>query len=352
MSWKLVRLNFGRNVAHFGEKGIGLEETNERVRSDTLFSAWLTAYAQLFRSTDVDDLIQKFKTNPPFRLSSTFIFQHIDGQIVDYLPRPLKFPINYPLQDDLRFTKSYKKLRYLPLKVWQRWYQGSGFTSEDGHELETGVVGKLAECGTFMYSDAYCFQKLPKIAVDRRTQATNLYHTGFVQYQSDENPSGLYFLVEFSDQEPELENAFFMVLEFLGDEGLGGERSSGAGRFIATTQPESELSDAWKQVITFPSRTHYSLISLFWRPSFSDELLADINASYELQARGGWISSTGYQGQQLRRKSVRMFSEGSVFTNNPIGQLADVTPDDPRPKPHRIYRSGIALSLPIKVYVE
>ncbi|MFB8790763.1 MAG: hypothetical protein U7123_18385 [Potamolinea sp.] len=46
-TWKLVRLNFGRSSAHFGEVGIGIEETSERVRSDTLFSAWISAYASL-----------------------------------------------------------------------------------------------------------------------------------------------------------------------------------------------------------------------------------------------------------------------------------------------------------------
>lgn len=55
--WKLVKLNFGRNLAHFGEVGIGLEQTSDRIRSDSLFSAWVTNYARLFKKQGVEELL-------------------------------------------------------------------------------------------------------------------------------------------------------------------------------------------------------------------------------------------------------------------------------------------------------
>ncbi len=61
--WKLVRLKFGRCPVHFGSLGIGMEEASERILSDTLFSAWVSAYARL-----VDDprtiarLLDQFNT--------------------------------------------------------------------------------------------------------------------------------------------------------------------------------------------------------------------------------------------------------------------------------------------------
>ncbi|MFN6065805.1 MAG: type III-A CRISPR-associated RAMP protein Csm4, partial [Pseudanabaena sp.] len=48
-----------------------------------------------------------------------------------------------------------------------------------------------------------------------------------------------------------------------------------------------------------------------------------------------------------RRKKVVMFAEGSVFSEIPKGKLANVTP--PEFSQHKIYRSGIAVSLPIKI---
>lgn len=349
--WKLIRLKFGRNVTHFGELGIGLEETSERVRSDTLFSAWISAYARLFPN-DVELLIDRCKQPTPlFRLSSTFIYQEINGQLIDYLPRPLKFPRNYPIGDDLAFTKTFKGLKYLPLSIWQRWYQGEGFTEVDRDELIAKTKGKsaglLTQAGAFDYAKAFEVQKLPKVAIDRTTRATNFYHTGVVSYRWElingqlESKSGLYFLVEFPTDDTEFDETFYAVLNFLGDEGIGGERSSGAGQFDAELL---DLDDTWKAVIGFTDGTQYSLLSLLWQSQITPVMLEQ--ASYDLQERGGWITSLASDGRQ-RRQALRMFTEGSVLQSQPVGELADVTPRNFHV--HRVYRSGICLSLPIAV---
>lgn len=365
--WKLIRLKFGRSTAHFGKLGIGMEETSERVRSDTLFSAWMSTYAKLFGKDAATNLLQQFNTQAelPFRLSSTFVYQQLDEKLVYYLPRPLMFPPNYPVGDDLDFAKAYKSLKYLPLEIWQHWYQGDGFTKRDHQELtdkiKGGAKGALSQAGTFDYSKAFELSKVPKIAVDRTTRATNLYYTGFVQYQwrpngnvpSDvESLSGLYFIVHLPNSN--LENTFFAVLDFMGGEGIGGERSNGAGQFKVDWST-CELTPLWKQVIEFSGANYHSLISMFWTNESSKlrELLPEtptLAASYELQERGGWIASPCSDGRQVRRQSVQMFAEGSVFPAIPEGKLADVTPEGFTD--HRVYRSGISLSLPIKVQGE
>lgn len=361
-TWKLVRLNFGRSPAHFGEVGIGIEETSERVRSDTLFSAWISAYARLFDKVAVEELLNKFPCSQqdppnqaPFRLSSTFIYRLNGERCIYYLPKPLEFPKGYPVGEDIEFTKTYKKLNYLPLKIWQRWYQGEGFTIEgDAKELiaETGKkaneIDPLHKAGTFDYGKAYKIHQTPKVAIDRTTRATNFYHTGFVQFEWEQaKQSGLYFLLNFPERNQELEDKLHAALELLGEEGLGGERSSGAGRFEVEWL---ELPKEWQDVVNLKKTTHYSLMSLFWELPLPEGLLPqDKIASYAIQERGGWIASPS-SGRQLRRQMVRMFAEGSVFPINPLGKLADVTPD--KFKQHKIYRSGISLSLPIKVQGE
>lgn len=360
--WKLVRLDFGDVPVHFGELGIGMEETAERVRSDTLFGAWVNIYARLFGSDAVEQLLdrvvgeaEKPPPIPPIKMSSTFIYRSTDAKDgqreIYYLPKPLQFPPNYPKEDDLEFFKAYKKLRYLPLEVWQRWYQGSGFDDQEELIAKTQDKpksdGKLQEAGTFDYGKTFKTNKVPKIAVDRATRATNLYHTGFVQFQCEQNKqktekAGLYFLLEFPQEDSELEKNLRAALYLLGEEGLGGERSSGAGRFKFEWL---ELPETWQQVVNFSGGTHHALMSLFWQKSVPADMLDD-SSSYELLGRGGWICSS-FSGRQLRRKNVWMFAEGSVFRERPMGQLADVTPE--RFKKHSIYRNGISLSLPIKV---
>lgn len=343
--WKLVKLNFGRSPAHFGELGIGIEETSDRVRSDALFSAWVSVYARLFGKNAVEELLQRFPSEkhpqliPPLRISSTFIYRQENEHTIYYLPRPLKFPINYP-NEDLEFFKNYKKLNYLPLEVWQRWYQGEGFIGGDVEELKAETKGKsnghLRQLGTFDYKKAFEIDQIPKIAVDRVTRATNLYYTGFVQFRSDKNPSGLYFLLQLSPEGDKLADQLKAALHLLGEEGLGGERSSGAGRFKIEWL---ELPETWQSIVDFSTGNYHILMSLFWDIPIKIEFLD--NASYEIQERGGWIAEN-----QLRRKMVRMFSEGSVFLLPPEGKLVDVTPQTF--KKHRIYRSGISLSLPIQ----
>ncbi|MEC4892640.1 MAG: type III-A CRISPR-associated RAMP protein Csm4 [Oscillatoria sp. PMC 1051.18] len=351
--WKLIRLNFGRSPVHFGETGIGIEEASERVRSDTLFSALISNYARLFGKDKVEDLLKDFQTSPPFRHSSTFIYRYQEGKYIYYLPKPLVFPQGYDVENDLEFTKTYKKLTYLPLEVWQRWYQGEGFTTGDRDELiaETKKKAKksdaLQKAGTFAYGKVYKKHKLPKVAIDRNTRATNFYHTGFVQFEYEANRhSGLYFLLKFTHSNPELENEIQATLHFLGEEGLGGERSSGAGRFDVKWL---DLPQEWENIIGFSQANSYSLISLFWELPLAANLFnnrGELHQStvYEIKERGGWLASFS-SGYQLRRKMVRMFSEGSVFPVSPQGQLADVTPE--KYKLHRIYRSGISLSLPL-----
>ena len=108
-----------------------------------------------------------------------------------------------------------------------------------------------------------------------------------------------------------------------------------------------ELSSDWQDVVNFSGSEYHCLLSLFWRESVEDTFLKD--SSYELIERGGWIGSP-FSGRQLRRKKVYMFAEGSVFKMPPVGQLAVVTPDGFNK--HPIYRSGISLSIPIKVKAE
>lgn len=382
-SWKLVKLNFGRNPVHFGRLGIGMEETAERVQSDTLFSAWVSNYARLFGKAKVEKLLEGFpkyskpsknsnskdlnsknsnskdsnQESPAVKISSTFIYRQTqekttESKTIYYLPRPMEFPINYP-ENDLDFFKTYKKQKYLPLEIWRRWYQGEGFTSEDREELiekttKKQTDGNLNKSGMFDYGKTHEINKHPKIAVDRITAATNFFHTGLLQFQWENETSGLYFLLNFPQVDPkseqELEKELKAALELLGEEGLGGERSSGAGRF--TIEWFDKLPQLWEKVIKTQG-THHTLISLFWDSPITQDFLE--NAAYEIQERGGWIGDVN-----LRRKMVRMFTEGSVFSEQPQGKLVDVTPpqlinDDGTYKFHPVYRSGISLTLPIKI---
>lgn len=380
MLWKLVRLTFGSNLAHFGELGIGMEETSERVRSDTLFSAWISSYSRLFGKDEVGQLLDRFAEKPQlaFRISSTFIYYKDKKRYIYYLPKPLALPRGYRQEDDedddLDFAKTYQKLSYLPLEIWQRWYQTEeGFTQNDKDELikktqnKSVKNGQLYNTQTFRYNEKFKICLVPKVAVDRNTRATNFYHIGFVQFLSKpekQQQAGLYFLVYFPDNfDQKIQQNLELALRVLGEEGLGGERSSGAGRFEAEWLELNNTGAEWEEILNFHTGNHQCLISLFWQDKLPSELL-DNNlmaegSNYVILERSGWVASP-FSGRQLRRKSIRMFAEGSVFPLKSseqtlvAGELANVTPDEFKTpegvyKPHKIYRSGFSISLPINI---
>ncbi|NMG57323.1 type III-A CRISPR-associated RAMP protein Csm4 [Geitlerinema sp. P-1104] len=353
---RLVKLNFGNNPVHFGEVGIGIEETSERLSSDGLFSAWISLYARLWGAEAVEQLLGEFhnSSSPPFRLSSTFVYRQQDQSDIFYLPKPRHHPHHYP-DDDLAFFKTYKKLHYLPVKIWRRWYQEEGFSKQDQEELIAETQNTnfnqnfLRQSGVFDYKkSAFQEHKLPQVAIDRRTAATNLYKTGFVQFVNQEKQqAGLYCLIEFPQRNPELEQSLQAALQLLSEEGLGGRRSRGAGRFEfdwTTLPPQLE------QLFNPPQpSSHHCLLSLYWDDiPWDDSRLRE--SYYELRERRGWLSGSP-SGMNLRRKSVTMFLEGSLFKYKPQGKLAEVTPSEfnrYRAK-HPVYRSGVALSCPVRV---
>ena len=349
--WRLVRLDFGKSPVHFGEVGLGMEESKERVHSDTLFSAWINAYARLLGRQKVENLLARFlnSSEPPFKISSTFIYSQHNDNVTYYLPCPFQSPPNYP-KDNLSLFPLHQKLQYLPLVLWQRWYQGQGFTAQDYDRLANFSAhshGSRELEQAWQYHLNYSVHQVPKTAVDRVNQTAIAYSVGFTQFLSAENHySGLYFLVHFTEEDRDLEYCLQAALDLLGEEGLGGERSNGAGRFRASWQ---FLPKIWQEVINFKWGNHYCLLSLFWQPSLTQKFLQ--NARYQLKERGGWVYSP-FSGQQIRRQKVHMFTEGSIFNTAPSGQLADVTPPEfitsaHTSQPHPIFRNGISLTIPI-----
>jgi CRISPR-associated protein Csm4 len=188
---------------------------------------------------------------------------------------------------------------------------------------------------------------LPRVTVDRVSSASAYYEVGRVTYAPG---AGLALLVRFNDeaQRP----AFAQLLTLLGESGLGGRRSSGYGAFAWELGPDLQLDLG-------TTGTRVVLLSRYL--PHEDELVAlrSERAAYQLVRVGGWVYSMGRPSQ--RRQRVMMVSEGAVLDTSaaPLrGRVADVRPvyRERRPHPqvgsgngtaHPVYRSGLALSVPI-----
>ena len=129
---------------------------------------------------------------------------------------------------------------------------------------------------------------------------------------------------------------FRAALALLGELGLGGERAYGLGRFTV----QLVQADAAWNFLADGEGPRVLTLALFCPPELDLDLI-DETCSYGLIERKGWIHSP-FTYRQLKRKTVVMFTAGSVFSHPLQGQVLDVTPVAwDVAGSHPIYRFGL-----------
>ena len=315
MSVWCVRLSFTDRV-HFGSLGVGLESVEEVLHSDSLYSALCHAWSARFGSNDLKALIDLFQHDPPFLLSSAFPFL---GETF-FLPKPMLPPPGFEeTVTRLKHGKEVKRTTYLTREQFAAWVHKRTFSFEEMDET--------------MRSFQQVFHKdlIPRVALGRKDNRSEIFHVGVLRFARD---AGLYFLVRLADEAvlPKLRAA----LSLLGEMGLGGERTYGLGRFTA----QFEHADSSWNFLDEKEGSRLLTLALFCPPA-SDLDRVDETCSYGLMERKGWIHSP-FTYRQLKRKTVVMFTVGSVFSYPMKGQVLDVTPTGwDVESSHPIYRFGL-----------
>ena len=341
---RIVKLHF-RSTLHLGTDvpGIGIEESLSIAHSDTLFSCLVNAYAELHSGDPkaVDKLLAPFhEGNPPFRISSAFPFQQItEHDIRYYIPRPIVDPPRfYDPKSGRTAKKNYGKLirdtPFIDTNIFKTyWLSETTRTRIRKVDLET--------INQEIYN--FCPQTVrPQHARDRLTDATAIYHTGLIHFSPN---SGLYFLIELNDTSILCWDKLGAVLDLAGINGLGGRRNHGNGAFEVRDGRIETLDQTWQDLFNQQQNGFVHLSLYLPEPQVLDSLNP---VAYQLVPRRGWCYSS-VAPTQVKRKTVTMFGEGSVFRNESKGILADVTPPDNAFTTHDLYRYGIPISLPIRV---
>jgi len=350
---------------HFGRQGIGLEEVGESLPSDSLFAALVTQ-AALLAAPEPDGVLAFARPfvhgTPPFALSS--LFPRLGD--LPLLPRPaLRLPV-LDEQQRQRIGKGFKQLRYLspvlfaavcagrpladePLvmqggKVWLTPAEATALPEPwcpASRESTAAWRQRLAE------TPIWSIESVPRVTVDRASSASAYYEVGRVTYAPG---AGLALLARFDDET--VRPTFEQLLDLLAESGLGGRRSSGYGAFSWQPGPELalELGQPGGRAV---------LLSRFLPRDEELDALRGAGASYQLVRVDGWVFSMGRPSQ--RRQRVMMVAEGAVLAmaaDEVCGRVVDVRPiyTEGRPHPqlgsgpgteHPVYRSGLALALPI-----
>ncbi len=322
----IYKLKF-KGPTHFGETGIDLENVNERVNSDTLFSALINAMCVISPKEKVTEFVNRFKEHPPFLISSLFLYR----DDICFFPRPKDDP-NIPPEIKKEKGKEIKKIKWLDAVGFWKWISGISLCEGDLN---------LFESLQKEYKDAFEVEIRPRVSLDRITQTSNIYHCGYVHFR---DKAGLYGFVLLDDLSTI--KLFRKLLTVLGETGLGGEKTYGCGLFELISI--EKVSGVFNEIF-FHDFNMYTLLSLY-HPS--EQEMVDIDnafIAYDIAREKGWITSGRYP-LPLKRKSIGFFTEGSVLSKKPEGCLVDVTPEGaPHDKlNHSVYRYGYAFSAPIR----
>jgi len=197
------------------------------VPSDTLFAAFMSAWAQLGQA---DAVAGQFQSAPPFTLTSAFpclLAQDAPLRaIVRFLPLPLvKLP-----DDRVLPPKDKKSVQWVSTSVFEKLCAAQSLENEVSDENflqgKAAWLSKQERRAVPQADTLWAKAVVPHVTVDRVTNASNLFHTGRVTLARD---VGLWFAVRGdAAAQARIEQA----LSVLADAGLGGLRSTGHGAFV------------------------------------------------------------------------------------------------------------------------
>lgn len=329
---------------HFGERGIGQEETSEFPHSDTLLAALIIAW-NLNRGYDLEALLPAIRSaSPPFCISSAFPY----AGPVRFLPRPL-IPLYGEDEAQQLDPKLGKKVEWVS---WRRLEDIINSNTPprveakdllmDGRVWLHPADRKVLEqkfgqpIQNFRIWSTGQIETIPRVTVDRINSTPALYYQGQVRFAEG---CGLYVLAEFSTEDSTFQQAVTDGLTQLGELGLGGRRSVGLGQYMLRTMA---LDEPLEQPMA-DKDNFYLLFSLYHPTQTEVQAGALKGAHYRLITRRGWFFSSADTAQ--RRRAVRMLAEGSLLCSSVIGNVVDVAPTGYSNDHHPVYRSGLALTV-------
>lgn len=327
---------------HFGK---GKNKLAEKFASDRLFSALINKIALIYPEK-IESIIDNFKDGK-IKISSLnygldFSKNNQDVKTIYFLPKPLA------LGQDLQNKKEWKKVKYLSLEVFQEvlnsWdKKEERFTVQkvDYQEIGDSFIVKNSELAALEIAQKedltrQIFVKLnnrPRLKINRFTANAEQYF--YQQYlEINKEKIGAYEIKPFFYflYQGNLDDKMKAALRLLADEGLGGERSKGLGLLSDIKFIQEDLLKSENEEYNY----YLNLSTVLPQKEETSQLKL-----YNLDKRDGYIYDLG--GTFLRKKTIRIITEGSIFTGVIKGKIAGVAPVEF--DKHNIYLNGKALNV-------
>lgn len=275
------------NGVHFG-KG-NLDSTEITFHADTLFAA---LFQEALKLKKQDIFLQKISDG---KIVLSDAFPYIREKY--YIPKPMITvqTVDERKQGDSRQKKLFKNLKYIPVNTVSDFVNGV-FPEEHMEDLKDLGVRKM------------------KVAVGIRGQEEPEPYRVNIWYFNEK--TGLYILAGYEEkQDLELLNELLDSLQYTG---LGGKKSSGLGRFECKV---CEVPDDMKRQLTKDTPRKMLLSTALPEDDEMETVLKD--ASYLLLKRSGFVDSSTYAPQQMRKKDIYVFAPGSCFSHTFKGRIIE-----------------------------
>ncbi len=322
-----------KGPVHFGSHGIGLEEANIGLGSDSLLSALVNSLALLGMADEAIAALQQ--KEPAFVLSSLFPYGRDDkGKVAHLLPRPLRMPVFL----DTSLAKDIKKRRWLTPEEIPVWLEKSPIDKEKAAKL---ARPDPVFCASDDHDDTgnwWVEELRPRVALDRSSANSAIWWCSAINFAPG---CGLYGLLRIND--PTWQRPLAEAFALLGDMGLGGERTYGMGEFEIGKMVAMDDVPGFKLLDQMP--VNLLLSRYFPAAEELSELGSMLEAWDFVESRGHVVS--GRSATSIKRKSLHLMVEGSLSRRALRGAMVDVTPGKASELglSHRIYRCGLGFWL-------
>lgn len=305
MNRMIYRLSF-ISAVHFGRKDI--TETENSFCADTLFSA-LCQEAVREDIHILEDFCVRVRSGD---ILFSDAFPYVGEEL--YIPKPFLSVKREQKESDSVKKKAMKKLKFLPAGKLDA-------LLDDRLDVEK-AVSDFKQLGNS--EEKVC-------AWVRGTEETKPFRVGTYSFREG---NGLYVILQYR-QESDRE-LFEKLLSSLQYSGIGGERSSGYGRFSFRKE---KLPKALEKRFSGEYEHYMALSVCMAKEEELDQVME--GASFILKKRSGFTDSAHAGERGFRKKDMYMFSCGACFRTRFAGDVFDVS----RNQVHPVYRYGKAMMI-------
>jgi CRISPR-associated protein Csm4 len=322
---------------HLGEvteiRSTTLTDTATYIHADILFGAFVYQLALLYPEK-VEPFLEFFQ-NKKIQISSAFycLENAKTNEKIFFLPKPLSLNL-YEVKNekDESLHKQLKKIQFLSWKVWQKGLLPKQWFDENLCKIINSSFVILSEEITPKEAeDLQIYKKDDTLKVRLHTteETGNLYNQTDLFLLGNKHWQVHWYFLEKNQLTDEDKEIYEKTWQNVALAGIGGERSTGAGKIQSIITENLDTS-----FLTQESTKKMSVSLTFPQESEIDSLLL-----YQLKLRGGQFWAENY-----RLKVLQAITEGAIQTQELQGRIESIGEKKLR------YGINFAVSLPEKFY--